>query len=210
MAIMARSFLRPRLAAGGELGHRAARRGLRHLAAGVGVDLGVEHQDVDIAAARPARDPGRRSRCRRPSRRRRGSRRSSSPARRPALSRSRASRRAIPASFCFSSATRSRCASMPASSIWSASSRACTSSSPNCAGELGQQFAGVLGLLVDRQPHAQAELGVVFEQRVGPGDAAPVLVERVRRGRQVAAVDRRAAGGVGDHRAVAEQAASSA
>ena len=38
------------LAAGRELGDRAARRGFRHLAAGVGVDLGVEHQDVDVAA----------------------------------------------------------------------------------------------------------------------------------------------------------------
>ena len=31
---------------------------------------------------------------------------------------------------------------------------------------------GVLGLLVEGQPHAQAELGVVLEQRVGPGRPA--------------------------------------
>ena len=30
------------------------------------------------------------------------------------------------------------------------------------------QLARVFVLLVDRQAHAQAELGVVFEQRVGP------------------------------------------
>ena len=59
------------LAGGGELGGRAERRGLGRLAAGVGVDLGVQHQDVDVAAAWPARGPARRSRCRRPSRRRR-------------------------------------------------------------------------------------------------------------------------------------------
>ena len=45
-------FLGRRLAAGRELGHRAARRGFRHLAAGVGVDLGIQHQDVDVAAGR--------------------------------------------------------------------------------------------------------------------------------------------------------------
>ena len=44
-------FLAHRLAAGGELGHRAARRGLGHLAAGVGIDFGVEHEHVDVAPA---------------------------------------------------------------------------------------------------------------------------------------------------------------
>ena len=38
------------LAGGGELGHRAPLGGLRGLAAGVRVDLGVEHEDVDVAA----------------------------------------------------------------------------------------------------------------------------------------------------------------
>ena len=37
------------LALGGESGHRAARGGLGSLAAGVGIDLGVQHQHVDIA-----------------------------------------------------------------------------------------------------------------------------------------------------------------
>ena len=36
------------LAGGGELGHRAGRGGLGGLAAGVGIDLGVEDEDVDV------------------------------------------------------------------------------------------------------------------------------------------------------------------
>jgi hypothetical protein len=45
-------LLRGGLAAGGELGHRTERRGLRGLAAGVGIDLGIEHQDVDVVGQR--------------------------------------------------------------------------------------------------------------------------------------------------------------
>ena len=54
-------------------------------------------------------------------------------------------------------------------------------------------------------PQAEAELRVVLEQRVRPRRPAAVAVGRVRRRRQVAAVDRRAAGRVGDQQAVAEQ-----
>ena len=43
---------RDALARGGELGDRAERRRLRGLAAGVRIDLGVEHEDVDVAPAR--------------------------------------------------------------------------------------------------------------------------------------------------------------
>ena len=43
-------LLADRLAAGRELRDRAARSGLGGLAAGVRVDLGVEDQDVDVAA----------------------------------------------------------------------------------------------------------------------------------------------------------------
>ena len=71
--------------------------------------------------------------------------------------------------------------------------------------ETPDQFAGVLVLLVDGQAQAQAELGIVFEERVGPGRAASFVVGAVGRGGQVAAVDGRAAGGVGDHHAVAEE-----
>ena len=44
-------FLRHGLAGGGELGDGAERRRLGRLAAGVGVDLGVEHQHVHVAPA---------------------------------------------------------------------------------------------------------------------------------------------------------------
>ena len=55
--------------------------------------------------------------------------------------------------------------------------------------------------------HAEAELRVVLEQRVGPGRPASVAVDGPRRGGLVAAVDGRAAGGVGDDGAVAEELA---
>ena len=51
-AIAPRSFLPVRLAGRRELRDRAARGGLGRLAAGVGVDLGVEDEDVDVAARR--------------------------------------------------------------------------------------------------------------------------------------------------------------
>ena len=40
------------LAGGGEFRDRAERRRLRCLTAGVGIDLGVEHQNIDVALAR--------------------------------------------------------------------------------------------------------------------------------------------------------------
>ena len=57
-----------------------------------------------------------------------------------------------------------------------------------------------------RRPVAtEAELGVVLEQRVRPCRPRLVRPDRPWRGRQVAAVDRRAAGGVGDGQPVAEE-----
>ena len=47
----AQVFLRGGLAGGGEFCHGRPGRGLRHLAAGVGVHLRIEHQGVDIPAA---------------------------------------------------------------------------------------------------------------------------------------------------------------
>src|ERR1051326_2549513 len=76
---------------------------------------------------------------------------------------------------------------------------------PNLHGDAPQQLGGELALLVERKAEAEAELGVVFEERVRPRRAAAVGVLRPRRRRQVAAVDRRAAGGVGDDDAVAEE-----
>src|SRR5262249_2832632 len=58
---------------------------------------------------------------------------------------------------------------------------------------------------VEREAEAEAELRVVLEQRVRPRRSAAVAVGRVRRGREVAAVDRRAAGGVRDEEAIAEE-----
>ena len=63
----------------------------------------------------------------------------------------------------------------------------------------------ILRLLVDRQAEAHAELGTVFEQRVRPRRALALGRLRVRRARQVAAVNRRAARGVADQHAIAEQ-----
>ena len=66
-------FLAGVLSAGGKFGDRGTGRGLGHLPASVGIDFGVQHKDVDVAAANRARDRGRRSRCHRPSRLRRAS-----------------------------------------------------------------------------------------------------------------------------------------
>jgi hypothetical protein len=43
---------RDALAGGRELGHGSEGRRLRRLAAGVRIDLGIEHQDVDVATGR--------------------------------------------------------------------------------------------------------------------------------------------------------------
>ncbi len=81
------------------------------------------------------------------------------------------------------------------------------------AGQLGaDEFAQVaqrvgcrVQTLIEGHAHAQAKLGVIFEQRVGPCRAAPFGVLGPRCSGQVAAVDGRAAGGVGDDHAVAEE-----
>ena len=59
------------------------------------------------------------------------------------------------------------------------------------------------GLLA--QIHAQAVLGVVLEQGVGPGGAVAVLVGAIRRGGRGTAPDGGAAGGVGDIHPVTEE-----
>ena len=109
------------------------------------------------------------------------------------------------ASFSSSRATRWRCSTMPASSRWSALTSAVARSPPISAGQFLHQLLRVGHQLVGREPHAEAEFGVVLEQRVAPGRAAPGAVDGVGRARQVAAVDGGAAGGVGDQHAVAEQ-----
>ena len=62
-----------------------------------------------------------------------------------------------------------------------------------------------MSLGVDAQPHAEAELRVVLEQGVRPGGTASVGAGRPRGRGQVAAVDRRASGGVGNQQPIAHE-----
>ncbi len=71
--------------------------------------------------------------------------------------------------------------------------------------EFQSQLRRQCQMLVGGQPEPQAEFGVVLKQRVRPGRAAPFGVLGPRRGGQVAAVNRRAAGGVRHDEPVAEQ-----
>ena len=75
------------------------------------------------------------------------------------------------------------------------------------AGHLGDEFQGVLLVLVDGQAEAQPELGRVLEERIGPRGAAAVAVDGPGGGGKVAAVDGRAARGVGDDGAISEELA---
>ena len=76
---------------------------------------------------------------------------------------------------------------------------------PDCRSKPRDQRLGEGLLLIERGAHAEAELGVVFEERVGPRRPAALRVLAVGRGGQVAAVDRRAAGGIGDVEPIAEE-----
>ena len=157
-------------------------------------------------APRRARGRGPASRCRRPSRRRRRSRRSCARGRAPG-SRAGAPRR-LP-----SRSSRSRSAATRAR--WRGERGVVGRRAPRGArGPARSPTAGPSSarsrrasshLAVEGEAHAEAELGVVLEQRVRPGRPAAVAVRRPRRRRQVAAVDRRAAGRVGDEEPVAEE-----
>ena len=68
---------------------------------------------------------------------------------------------------------------------------------------LVHQLEGVGLELVGGNAHAETELRIVLEERVRPRRTPTVLALRVRRGGQVAAVDRGAARGVGDEQPVA-------
>ena len=72
-------------------------------------------------------------------------------------------------------------------------------------GQLRHQLTCIVCLFVHRQSHAQAKLGIVFEERIGPGWTAPLRIAGVRSCGQVAAVDRRAAGRIRDHQAIAKK-----
>src|SRR5689334_16436681 len=60
-------------------------------------------------------------------------------------------------------------------------------------------------LHVDGQAHPKAEFRVVFKQRIRPGRAPAIEVLRVRRRREIAAVNRGTAGRVADDGAVSEE-----
>ena len=62
-------------------------------------------------------------------------------------------------------------------------------------------------MAVGGEAHAETELGVVLEERVGPGGTAAGAVLAIGRRRQVAAVDGGTAGGVGNLRAFAVELA---
>ena len=60
-------------------------------------------------------------------------------------------------------------------------------------------------MMVGRQPEAHAKLGIVFEQRIGPGRPTARRILGPGRGGQVAAVNGGTTGGVGDHHAATKQ-----
>ncbi len=193
------------LPAAANLADGAERRRLRRLAAGVRVDLGVEHQDVDVAPvgqhvieaavadvvgpAVAADEPdallhqvvGERFEA--------------------ACLGGVQSRPARPRS----ATTRSRWAAMPGLVRLVGVENRRRQAVAELRRDVLDEAARGRDVRVERQAEAEAELGVVLEQRVRPGRAAAVAVGRVGRRRQVAAVDRRAAGGVGDEQPVAEE-----
>ena len=57
-------------------------------------------------------------------------------------------------------------------------------------------------MLIGGQPESEAKFRIILEKRVGPGGATALMVLGPRR---VRAINRRTAGGIGDHRAVAEE-----
>ena len=193
------------LACRGELGHGADRSGLRRLPAGVGVDLGVQDEHVDVApggqhVVEPARadvvgpavaadDPH------------------AAPQQvvgdaaqvvdggsRVPFQAAGAARPPVPAG------PRARIRGPAGRRGWRRRGRRRRRHAARSS-----RLPGQLGVQVGGQAQPEAELGVVLEQRVRPGRPAACRVLRPRRGRQVAAVDRGAAGGVGDGRPLPEQ-----
>ena len=121
------------------------------------------------------------------------------------LSRSATAGPSSPSRRCISSATRSRCARSSDSRSCGASRISLDELRADSVAQLAETSSGEVGVAVGRQPEAEPELGVVLEERVRPGRPAPLGIGRPRRRRQVAAVDRRAAGRVRDHQPVAEE-----
>ncbi len=209
---MPRSFLPTALPPAANLATAAARRRLRRLAAGVRIDLGVEHQDVDVAAggqhvvqaaeadvvgpAVAADDPDA------PADQGVGHRR---PVPVPPASR-------FPPDRCFNAATRARCGRRSRSSVrLVASSMPSTRSSPNSRRRHPlSKLPGVFVLLIDGQPQCPGRTRRCPRTASWTRPARGRRRSGPRRGGQVAAVDRRAAGGVGDHDRGRRRAGSSA
>jgi len=197
-------FLAQRLAAGGKFGNRAARRSFRALTTGVGINLGVQHQHINIVAARqdvvqtPVADIVR-----------------------PAVAADDPNTAAdeivghgkqhfgvtagVAGQFLFKGGdalplvVNARLVSLlglnqPGNEVVAQFRR-----------QFAQQLAGKLPLLVNRNPEAKPELGIILEQGIVPGWTAAFLVFRVGSGGQVAAVDGRASRGVAGHNAIPEK-----
>ena len=195
---------RDRLARRGEFRRRAERRRLRRLAAGVRIDLGVEHQDVDVlarcedvvepagvdvvrpavAADDPHRSPHQEIREREQIGRI-GIRRAGE------LGFQRVHALALHAEVRLGHLRRLQDRGHQILA--------------DVRGELLRQGSRLRGLAVDGQAIPEAELGVVLEERVGPRRSAAGGVRGPRRRRQVRAVDRRAARRVGDLQPIAEE-----
>ena len=195
------------LAGGGKLGHRAERRRLGCLPAGVGVDLGVEDQHVDVAAARQHVVQA-----------------AGSDVVGPAVAADDPD--AAPHQLVDHAAqvddgriilvlqgvqTAAQLADpLPLSGVLRLPALGRLEDlvdqlRPDLLAQPGEALPGQRPVLVGGEPEPEAELGVVLEERVGPGRPPARGVDRPRGGRQVAAVDRGAAGGVGDHQPVAEE-----
>ena len=194
------------LARGGELRHGAERRRLRSLAAGVGIDLGVEHQNIDVARAGEhvieaavadivspsvtADDPDAAPDQMIDDRQQIERERFLDP-QQPGLQ----LRDPDPLR-----------ADVGLLDLWCLGDRL-GELRPDLVREAGQQRQRQRKMLVGREPEAKPELGVVLEQRIRPCRPAAFGILCPGRDGQVAAVDRGAAGGIGDLQPVAEQLA---
>ena len=193
------------LAAGSELGNGRTRGGFRHLAAGVGVHLGVHDQDVDVLAggehvihtavadvigpAVTADDPD-------------------------GLLHQVVGHVIEPLGDLVTFALEGGLQFGDPGALGLDLALLFLRGADECVGQflldqtifdsLGQQFERLAGQFVHCLAHTQTVLGVVLEQRVGPGRSTTVGTLGVRGGGQVAGVDGRTAGGVGGQHAVAD------
>ena len=197
-------LLRHRLSAHGKFGYRASRRGLGHLPARVRIDLRIQHKNVHIDAggqdvvqapipdvvgpAVAADNPDALAHQR--------AGHGGQVARFPRIDCAEALHQLCDARALFLDAHLGGLVRLEQSGGELIADR---------RSQALHQFPRVFGLLIEGHAHPQPELGVVFKQRVGPCRAQARAVFRVRRRGQVAAIDGRAARGVGDDGPVAEQ-----